>query len=398
MEDKGEAGGMPYAKADAASPSAHVSDTGNIESSQSTSQASTSKKKGRQEHIHKKDAYPWDMESLKAALLSANPGTGEIHTLISKSQFCPRAPAFTALINLCGKEKLAQHAMDVFEASESVPGIEKNTYMYSALISALGACGMYDKALGVFEEMHEVAKVDTNCKPNTITYSAVISAFERAGELERAWQFYERMRTEKILPDLITYSVVLSACEKQGNADRALQIIEAMHRDGLQATPMNYSRLIGTLGDNGQVDLATEVFLQMQLAGCEINLNLCNVMINCLDKNLRGDLAYFFLRSMHNNGMVGETVTYNMVLSALLKTWRTEDPLHMMLEVYQMMKYFGVRVSTYTCKLLIEACERSKQANIALALTHEFQQLKIRLDEETLGNLNSLLRQENVDN
>merc|ERR1712113_63719 len=220
----------------------------------------------------------------------------------------------------------------------------------------------------------------------------MISAFERSGDLERSWEFYLKMKNESIMPDLITYSVVLSACEKQNNIERVMEILESMHREGMQASTGNYSRLIQALGERGDVDLATEVFLQVQLAGCEMNINLCNVMINCLEKNSRGDLAYYFIRSMHDNGMVGETVTYNMVLSAMYKSWRENSVLHTMLDVYQMMKYYRVRINTYTCKLLIGACERSRQANIALALTHEFQQLQISLDEETLMKLNALLR------
>merc|ERR1719160_1230827 len=43
-----------------------------------------------------------DMESLKQAIMSADSGKGEVKSLITKSLFSPRAPAFTALINMCG--------------------------------------------------------------------------------------------------------------------------------------------------------------------------------------------------------------------------------------------------------------------------------------------------------
>ena len=40
-------------------------------------------------------------------------------------------------------------------------------------------------------------------------------------------------------------------------------------------------------------------------------------MLNCLERNKRGDLAYHLILSMHTNGIIGESITYNMVLSAL---------------------------------------------------------------------------------
>ncbi len=116
---------------------------------------------------------------------------------------------------------------------------------------------------------------------------------------------------------MITYSVLLSACEKESQWDEAINILDQMHASNLHANPMNYSRVINALGETGNVDKAVEIFLQMQLAGCEISLNLCNLMLNCLERNKRGDLAYHLIISMHNNGIIGESITYNMVLSAL---------------------------------------------------------------------------------
>ena len=94
---------------------------------------------------------------------------------------------------------------------------------------------------------------------------------------------------------------------------------------------------------------------------------------------------------MHENGIVGESVSYNMVLAALSKSF---DPsvIPLMLEIYNMMKFFGVRITTYTSSLLIKACERFNDPNTAIQLTHEFQQLNIALDQATLEILNRLVR------
>ena len=180
------------------------------------------------------DAPPWDMESLKEAILSAREGTGEVSRLIATSRFTPRAPAFTALINVCGKERMANKAVEVFEATRFVQGMRKNTYMYSALVSALGTGSQVDRAASYFDRMkRDAAGGNDACRPNTITYSAMISACERAGQIERAWSYYGEMKEAGVERDLITYSVLLAACEKQGNWCRAEEIIEAMHRDGM---------------------------------------------------------------------------------------------------------------------------------------------------------------------
>jgi pentatricopeptide repeat domain-containing protein 1 len=327
------------------------------------------------------------MESLKEAITSAEEAS-QVRDLITKSAFTPRAPAFTALINLCGKEKDADKALQVFETSQEL-NIEKNTYMYSSLISALGSSGKWELAFEFFEKMLE--ENSEICKPNTITYSALISACERAGQVEKAWEVFERMKSDGVSPDLITYSVLLTACEKENLWDKSIEIMDQMHAKSMHASQNNYSRVISALGEAGEVNQAIEIFLQLQLAGGEISLNLCNIMLSCLERNERGDLAYHLIRSMHENSIVGESVSYNMVLAALSKSF---DPnvIPLMLEIYQMMKYLGVRVTTYTSSLLIKACERFNDPNTAIQLTHDFQQLNIPLDQATLEILNGLVR------
>jgi len=63
-----------------------------------------------------------------------------------------------------------------------------------------------------------------------------------------------------------------------------------------------------------------------------------------------------------------------------------------MLEIYNTMKYFSVRVTAYTCSLLIKACHRYNDAHTALRLTHDFQALNVALDQPSLQLLNELLR------
>lgn len=353
----------------------------------SSRSSSFSKKREAAKQPGATPGFPWDMESLKEAILRAEAGEGRIKELITKSNFVPRAPAFTALINLCGKEKMAEKAQEVFETSADL-NIAKNTYMYSALISALGGSGKWEEAFDCFENM--LAEESQQCKPNTITYSALISACERAGQMERAWDVFHKMKAAGIEPDLITYSVLLSACEKDAMWGRAAEVIEMMHAGGMHASVVDYTRVINALGEKGEVARAVDMFQKLQLSGCQITLNLCNIMLNCLERNGRGDLAYHLMRSMHDNGIIGETVTYNMVLCSLSKS---ADPgvMPVMLEVYNTMKYLGVRVTSHTFAVLIKACGKFGDPRTAIYLTHEVQQLSVQLDPSTWEALNQLL-------
>lgn len=323
--------------------------------------------------------YPWDMESLKEAILSAETGKDRVKDLITKSLFVPRAPAFTALINLCGKEKMSDKALEVFETSQDL-SIAKNTYMYSALISALGSSGKWQTAFEYFELM--LAEKSDACRPNTITYSALISACERAGQTDKALEVFDRMIGAGIAPDLITYSVLLSACEKDNRWDKVVQVMDQMHANNMHASPLNYSRIINALGERGEVVKAVEIFQKLQICGLEISLNLCNTMLNCCERNGRGDLAYHLMRSMHDNGIIGESITYNMILSALGKS-NDASIVPFMMEVYNTMKFCGIRITGYTCSVLAKACDKFNDPQTMVYLNQEFQQLGFEWDANT---------------
>lgn len=58
---------------------------------------------------------PCDMDSLKAAISQAIPGTGQVKQAITDATFQPRAPAFTSLIQTCAKFRELQKALEIFD-------------------------------------------------------------------------------------------------------------------------------------------------------------------------------------------------------------------------------------------------------------------------------------------
>lgn len=62
---------------------------------------------------------PCDMDSLKAAISQAVPGTGQVKQAITAATFQPRAPAFTSLIQTCAKFRELQKALEIFDTMHS---------------------------------------------------------------------------------------------------------------------------------------------------------------------------------------------------------------------------------------------------------------------------------------
>ena len=64
------------------------------------------------------------MDSLKAAISQAVPGTGQVKHAITAATFQPRAPAFTSLIQTCAKFREAQKALEIFDTMQTSDAID----------------------------------------------------------------------------------------------------------------------------------------------------------------------------------------------------------------------------------------------------------------------------------
>jgi pentatricopeptide repeat protein len=87
---------------------------------------------------------PSDMDSLKAAVQNADSTKGCVRDIILSSSFQMRATGFTSLLQTCNRQKSWKKALEVFETMQEV-GVSANTYTYSALVSALGSAGQWEK-------------------------------------------------------------------------------------------------------------------------------------------------------------------------------------------------------------------------------------------------------------
>lgn len=274
-----------------------------------------------------------DMDALKMAVQRSPRGTGEVRRAIESCTFRPREQAFTALINLCGRLRDWQKAMEVFETMRRFPGVQPNTYTYSALISACSSSGKHGKALEVFLKMKEAANENQECKPNLVTYSAVIAACERGGMFEVALELYDEMVRENVAPDRITFVSALAACEKSGNWEKAEDILNSMHQQSLAGTSGVYHGLLNYYAAEGTWDKALDLFIIMQMMGKCANRGMCRALMWALEA---GDQAYMSLQlldAMWDAGMVIDLETYNAALRALAKCGKWESSLKILREI-----------------------------------------------------------------
>lgn len=320
--------------------------------------------------------YAADMDALKMAVQYSPRGTGDVRRVIESCTFRPREQAFTALINLCGRLRDWEKAMEVFETMRRFPGVRPNTYSYSALISACSNSGKYGKSLEVFLTMKKAAKEDPECKPNLVTYSAIIGACERGGMFEIAVDLYDEMVRDKISPDRITFVSALAACEKSANWSKAEAILSTMHEQSLAGTSSVYYGLLNHYAMVGGWDKALDLFIVMQMMGKSANRGMCRALMWALEAGDQAYMALQLLDSMWDAGMVIDLETYNSALRALAKCGKWETSLTILREI----EAAQLKVNLDTAHAIVWSCIKGGKEVLARSLAEQFNTHGLKVD------------------
>lgn len=268
------------------------------------------------------------VDELKALILQAEAGTGEIARHIEEAQFTPRHNAFTSLLQLASKSRQPEKAIEIFEAMQTVAGISPNTFSYSALISALARVGNWEQAERYFKELKDRAKDNPDMKPNTVTYAAMISAYEKGRQLDKALDAFNEQLEMGVEADVITYASLLSACERAGAVDKAVELLDKMHQQGLAGPAQMYNSVIAACG--ARYKPALEVFLGMQCAGVEVTAQAATLLMASLCAGGQRDHAMALLSQVAQARWTLSLTAYSSLLQLLSSQgdWRAADMVH----------------------------------------------------------------------
>ena len=89
--------------------------------------------------------------------------------------------------------------------------------------------GDWSKCVEILDAMR-----DQGVETNTIVYNATMSACSKGGDWERALELFETMPREGHDRSTITYNVAMSACMRGGDWERALELFDQMAEEGLE--------------------------------------------------------------------------------------------------------------------------------------------------------------------
>jgi pentatricopeptide repeat protein len=122
--------------------------------------------------------------------------------------------AFTMFSTRCRKSGEWEKCVEIFDAMRD-QGVETNTIVYNATMSACSKGGAWERALELFDDMPGLGHERSN-----ITYNVAMGACMRGGDWERALELFDAMPGEGLERDAVSVNTAMAAAEAGGDQDR----------------------------------------------------------------------------------------------------------------------------------------------------------------------------------
>ena len=130
-----------------------------------------------------------------------------MRTLNDKEAPIRRDPrAFTMFSTRCRKKGEWAKCVEIFDAMRD-QGIETNTIVHNATMSACSKGGDWERALELFGHARR------GHERSTITYNVAMGACMRGGDWERALELFDEMETEGLERDHVSVNTAMAAAE-----------------------------------------------------------------------------------------------------------------------------------------------------------------------------------------
>jgi pentatricopeptide repeat protein len=295
-----------------------------------------------------------------------------------KSPLPPNMKSYSAVLQAHVNQNAPDQACLVLNRMIN-QGIQPDQICYNICLQALGNAGHATEAYNLLLQMIEMSKYDKLIlqPPDVYSYLAVIKAYAKVSDVTNMIHVFEQMIQNNIIPNTVIYTTVLDTLAHQPNSgplvDQMLQYLERLHYGDANNGPRHRPNLTptgitsttvkpcreaytiavrawgNTTNDVSAPDHATNVFrrmhhlsvLQEQERGDYTNvsrnshngtnndLSPCTIsytsLIHAWAQSHRKDApdrAVQILRFMEQqppNGVIPDSITYNVVLNALAR-------------------------------------------------------------------------------
>lgn len=270
----------------------------------------------------------------------------KIFGLLRKQQwYQPRCQTYTKLIVMLGKCKQPEKASLLFQILLS-EGLSPTIDVYTALVSAYGLSGLFDKAFSTIEEM----KSFSNCKPDVYTYSVLINCCTKLHRFDLIETILDEMSYMGIECGTVTYNTIIDGYGKAKMYELMDSALNEMIESGSSLPDIfTLNSFLWAYGNDNQIEKMEKWYNEFQLMGIKPDIKTFNIMVRSYGKSGMYEKMESVMQFMQKRFFSPTIVTFNIVIEIFGKVGNIEK----MEEVFQKMKHQGMKPNSITyCSLV----------------------------------------------
>ncbi|CAL1412010.1 unnamed protein product [Linum trigynum] len=259
----------------------------------------------------------------------------------------PYPGIYVKLIAMLGKCKQPEKARELFEAMID-EGCASNRESYTALVSAYGRSGLFEKAFSLLEEMKGAA----DCYPDVQTYSILIKSCLQAFAFEKVQVLLSDMAASGIRPNVVTYNTLI---DSYGKAKMFMEmeatLVQMLSEQNCAPDVWTMNSAMRAFGGSGQIEMMEKCYDKFQSSGIEPNIKTFNILLDSYGKAGEYQKMSAVMEYMQKYHYSWTIVTYNVVIDAF---GRAGD-LKQMEYMFRLMQTEKIKPSCVTLCSLVRA-------------------------------------------
>lgn len=271
-------------------------------------------------------------------------------------------------------------------------GCEVDKYTLTPVLKAYCNAGKFDKALNVYNDIHERGWIDG------YVFSILVLAFSKWGEVDRAMELIERTGDQNPWLTEKTFYALIHGFVKESREDMAIKLLEKMKKLGFPPDISIYDVLIGGLCKKGSFEKAMTLFWKMKLLGITPDIEiLAKLIASSSEERAMIMLLEERPKDVNDEGMI---LLYNSVLTCFVNVGSLDkacyllgvtveseshsDDIHIC-ELHQTFK--SVVPNTASFGIVIDGLLKMGKLDIALSMFEDMIQLGCKRNQLLYNNL-----------
>lgn len=253
---------------------------------------------------------------------------------------------------------LLERAFQVAADAEKA-GLNLEAPIFNSLLVCSGRSGQIGRAFEVLDMM-----VERGIRPDALTHGALIEACVQVGKKDLALKIFNSALKKGFGDKVEIYTAALSACKIEGSVDlpRALEIHSLLERSRVAPDKKFYAALVAVAGKASRMDLALEAVNDYVAEGMPLSTTLVNALIYAA----QNDLA--LMRRIYDYSITQEVYPEISQYNRMLDWYASQARLGEVVSLVCDLVKSGRVPNLNTYRIILNACQRSEQGQLALAV------------------------------